>query len=1023
VASGQLDLPPPSAVPLVGRERERTILTRALAEARTSKGQTCLIEGAAGIGKTRLVRWLEEEAVRGGFRVLWGYCLKESNLPFFPFQQIFRRSGTDAVAAPSAAPAGAEEELPLLTIFEDERPLRLLERAAALSSSRPCLIISRERPANLRKQLPSLATGARILQLTKSGEGEDCVPPGGVDTIGERLSQHLNSGHGAVVVLTSLDYLISQNGFQPVLRLVQFLREEAERAEAHVMFSVNPATLEKREMALLEGEGEVSRPESAPTAAPMSGPEPPAMTMLRFLETLEREAPHQPRLLVIDDVQWADPDSLRTLQFLARNIRGLPVLMVGTMRAREWRTTEEKEDPVLDDILAKIDEEGSLFRIPLSGLAERESEDLVERTIGLPLQRDEGESENALLSIFRRAEGNPYFVQETMRQLAQEGLLRREGNHAVLVYRSTEEGTADDGAPPIPPTLRRLVARRLSMLTREEMDLLRWAAVAGSEFELPPLVDAMHRPGVEVSALLRRLERDLHLIDAQPGGERWSFGHPLVWEVTLAETDANDRRQKALILADWWAAHKADDIGSVARLYHDAIEPGRGLPWVRKAIDQAISQHASETVERYHRWLQDLLHVAGTSAAGRIQEGLHVCERHLLEIGSGSTLARMSEFLASLPATPAERLPAQILIAYSLSGVSAREAQAQMEIVSAEMDRERGLLPRKWEVIAGLAKVSVLIRQAKYKAAIDETERLSRLVVDVPEIWVKGRVAYSMGHCCASVGQLAKAKEALAEVHRLNEASGSSLLEILSCGLEATIADSEGDLLHAEEGQTRANAAARRQGDMRSTALALTNMVIASGMRGNFDLAKADLSEGRKLCNRFGYRDLQEFLSIGESIVLWGEQRWPELVKQLKDEISRSVGTQAGRAVAQSFLAEAHIECGDLPAARASLERVMQRKEELDQGETANVLRIRARLEEAEGDPATARKTLSEAQQMLEEHPHTYWAACVKAETARWESRHGDAAKAASLRAQAVDLYDSSGVLPAGRPKWLQASA
>ena len=1020
MAAKPFNLPPPSSVPLVDRDKEREPLTKALADAKVARGLTWLVEGAAGIGKTRLVRWLEEEAVKKGFRVSWGYCLKESNLPFFPFQQIFRHAGP-VVAAPTTSLSGADEELPLLTIFESERPLRLLERVAALSSSHPCLVVSRERPDHLRKQFPSLAPDARVLQLTKGGEGEDCLPPGEVDAIGERLSQHLKSGEGALVAVTNLDYLVSQNGFPPVLRLVQFLREEAERADAHVLFSVNPATLEKREMALLEGEGDVVR-EAAPQPAAVasSEPEPPAITMLRYLETLEREAPQQPRLLVIDDVQWADPDSLRTLQFLARNIRSLPVLLVGTIRGKEWRTSEDKANPVLDDILEKIDEEGSLFRLQLDGLGERESQDLVERTIGLPLQRGDGTSDNTLLSIFRRAEGNPYFVQETMRQLAQEGLLRKEGDHAVLVYRSTGQGTSAGEAPPIPPTLRRLVARRLSMLAKDEMELLRWASVVGSEFDLPPLVAALNRPVAEVSALLHRLDRDFHIIDAQPGGERWSFGHPLVWEVTLSETEPGERRRKALKLADWWAEHRADDVGTVARLYHDAEEPVRGLPWVRKALEQVISQRAPETAERYFHWLQDLLHMAGVEPSERLREGISFCERHELEMGGGQTLCNMLEFLTNLPVSLEERLPVRIFLAGILALSDVRKGQAQMDIVNNEMALMRGKLPLKWAVRRELVNIDILDRQGKVKAALEVSERLSKVIGEVQEPSLKGHAAYLRGYSYAAAGQIVGAKGALKELRDLSRTSNSVLVEMLCPALEVVVAEVDGDFKQAEESAGQVLSSCKRQGDLRNAAVALANLVLFSARRGRFDAAREYLQEGLKLCSRFGYRDMTDALPMLEAHILWSEQKWPEHVSKLKSALSKVVGNQTGRIHAYAALAEGHLGAGDIPSARACINKAVALRDELAPEDFADVLRVRARVEEAEGDAGAAKKTLEEALHILEEHPCTFWSAWSNAEMARWEYNHGDPTLAATFRAKADSLFDKSGVLPEAKSKWMQ---
>lgn len=1021
MADSQFDIPAPSAVPFVGREKERAVLTGALADAKASKGETWLVEGIPGIGKTRLVRWLEQEAVKNGFRVLWGSCLKESNLPFFPFQQIFRRSGPDIAIPTRPAPSKGDDSLPLLTIFEDERPLRLLERAAALSATHPCLVLSRERPSSLRKQLPSLNPKARVLQLAKAAGKEDCIPPGQLDDMGERLSRHLRSSKGAVVVLTGLDYLIGQNGFQPVLKLVQFLREEAKLADAHVMLSVNPASVEEREMATLEGEGEVVREGGTPPATPSSEPVPPAMTMMRYLETLEREAPQQPHMLVLDDLQWADPDSLRTLQFLARNILRLPVLVVCTMRVEDWRPPEEKVEQGLDEILGKMDKEGALMRLPLRGLGGAEVQELAQRTIGVPFRKGDPDRESALLSIFQKAEGNPYFVQEALRQLVQEGALRKEGDQAVLFRSSLEAVVSAVEGPDIPPTLRRLVARRLSLLTEQELDLLRWASVAGSEFDLAPLEGVLHRPRQEVSAVLLRLERDLHIIDPQPGGERWSFAHPLVWEVTLAETLREERRRRALVLADWWAEHRNEDVETVARLYNDAQEPRRGVPWVRKVVDKAISEHAPETVERYHRWLQNLLRISGAGLGARVEEGMSVCERHMLEIGGGPALSHMLKFIANMSETPGDWLPPRILLSYSLIGHDMRGSRAQMEIVTRAMAGEHVKLPLKWDAIRVIANAYVMAKQAKYKPAIAELQRFSSSIGEVKEPWVRGRFAYLMGDWCTRAGLAAEARKALAELRSLTTASGTSLLEVWCISLEGMIAEVQGDLRQCEESNTQAVAITRRRGDIRNTAIVLANLALYTAGRGEFDVARAHLKEDQVICTRFGFKDIADQLSLVEGDILWGEQRWAELVQKLVKTLAETVEVETGRAVAQSFVAEGYVELGNIPFARACINVAEQRKEELEPGEFVNVLRVRARVEEAEGDLRTARKTLEKALQMGGENMDQYWGAWVKAETARWEYKHGDTVLASSFRAEADTLFDKCGVLPAGRPKWLQA--
>jgi tetratricopeptide (TPR) repeat protein len=520
--------------------------------------------------------------------------------------------------------------------------------------------------------------------------------------------------------------------------------------------------------------------------------------------------------------------------------------------------------------------------------------------------------------------------------------------------------------------------------------------------------------------LLRHLERDLHIIDALPGGERWSFGHPLVWEVTLAETDHGERKQKAIFLADWWALNRSGEVETVARLYHDAMEPGRGIPWVRKALDIAISQHAPETVERYHRWLQDLLHVAGADPAVRMKEGLSVCERHMHETGGGSALAHMLEFLTNLPVTIEERLPARILLADTLVGGDTRAARAQMDIIDKELPFVHGQLPLKWEAIRELANIDLLNKQGKYTLALEKLRPLSQVVGGVPEPWVKALVAYLRGYCCTCLGLAAEAKDALKELRTLNSTSGTSLMDILCPALEVAVAEVDGDFRSAEEGVSLVLAAAKRRGDMRSVSVALANVTMFSSLRGEFDEARKHLQENLKVCNRFGFRDMSDAISTLESFILWGEQKWTELVPKLSEALSSTVGVQTGRVTAHSFLAEGLLRLGELPKARSCISKAEQRKEELSPGELANMLRVRACIEDAEGGHESGRSTLAEALRLLEAHPNMYWGAWVKAETARWESRHGDPTLASSFRAEADSLFDKSGVVPSAKQKWIQ---
>src|SRR5688572_29254912 len=94
-----------SATPtFVGRRRELTALVESLPTAGAGEVSLRLVEGSAGIGKTRLVRALADTAASAGLTVAWGQCWDESSTPpLWPWTQVVRRlldvpSGTDLAA-------------------------------------------------------------------------------------------------------------------------------------------------------------------------------------------------------------------------------------------------------------------------------------------------------------------------------------------------------------------------------------------------------------------------------------------------------------------------------------------------------------------------------------------------------------------------------------------------------------------------------------------------------------------------------------------------------------------------------------------------------------------------------------------------------------------------------------------------------------------------------------------------------------------------------------------------------------
>ena len=108
---------------LVGRESQVAAVRRVLTRAREGNGTVALIVGEAGVGKSRLLRVMTEEARTAGFFVLHGACFEaERSIPYAPLldlARLFAGSASPAIVAHVLAPAATE----LVTIFPELAPL------------------------------------------------------------------------------------------------------------------------------------------------------------------------------------------------------------------------------------------------------------------------------------------------------------------------------------------------------------------------------------------------------------------------------------------------------------------------------------------------------------------------------------------------------------------------------------------------------------------------------------------------------------------------------------------------------------------------------------------------------------------------------------------------------------------------------------------------------------------------------------------------------------------------------------
>ena len=198
---------------------------------------------------------------------------------------------------------------------------------------------------------------------------------------------------------------------------------------------------------------------------------------------LGNAATTRPLLLVLENLHNADRGTLDMLIHMARSLSGTRLLIVGT-----YRDVEVHRGHPLSGALSELRRVTSIGRIVMRGLTAEEVQRMMSRVAARDISWELAEA------VHQQTEGNPLFVQEVIRYLAEEGLLTREDKLSTGQWPLSIS---------IPEGLRDVVGKRLSRLSPECNRVLRTAAVIGQEFRMDVLQWVV---GVSLEELFTALE-------------------------------------------------------------------------------------------------------------------------------------------------------------------------------------------------------------------------------------------------------------------------------------------------------------------------------------------------------------------------------------------------------------------------------------------------------------------------------------------------------------------------------------
>lgn len=996
----------PADIPLVGRERETEALLKALGSAKSGKGATWTLEGPVGIGKTRLTKWLEDRARELGFAVNSAMCLNESISPLFPWKQIFRGSMTKE-GAQARGRQGLDSAFLLLEVEQGPSLGKWLEESSPESE---VMFVARDKPSTIRDRHPGLPKGVEMLWLTRVS-GESTVYPAHLDVLSEKLEAFLGKGPGRVVALEGLEYLVSQSNFSGVFNFLQVLRDLAQEVDGHVVISFRPSAFDRREVSLLETLGDVSKEEKLEAEKPLEvESEALSNVMLRYLDYIEGSASNKPSLVIIEDIQWADPPSLKVLQFLARNIREIPVFIVGTVRTElGGRPSPSDPQPGQDaeafGVIENMVDEGCLQRMELTGLRQEDRLSVAEKVVGAPIVVQGGATE--FESFLERTDGNPYLIISTMQMLAEDGRIVRKGDLALIEL--AKPGKRGEEAFSFPQSVRVAARERMRGLTDEEQSILTMASISGQEFSVSTIAAALgYSPGVVLDAC-QRLEWGKGFLVHTPGEEdTWHFANPVTMEAARSISPPQRQEEFSRALARWWEKNRPGDVEMIARLFFEAGEFKDGVPWVRKALDDTLINGSPEMVLKLHRWLQEMLGENGVSTEARAKEGLDIVSRLVARHGPSLVYIRLLEDLQEIGAPfPLPELIENRIIR-ALASMNTSKGEEHLMTMLNKYSKGFETLPHELQMSILLSRVEVLAWKGHYEKMAEAADQA--LAMMTPDERPNTRVTMLRWRSVGLIekGRLDEARSCLEEAKHVVGVDDFTAISLRT--VEAGLNGVTGRLATAAAMFRINGETSMRMGRVFSCAVYLYNSALMEAALGDVRAARKTMAEDRLLITRFGRTERLDTLSYLEGEILLAEGKWEEGILVLKRLFTSTEALNLAEDLPQTglALAECYLHVGEADNAFQTLEQVEKGESKVQMVSLPRFYRVKGVAAATLGRHEEARQLLEKSVEVATRITNTLERGLTRLEEATLEDHMGNKAEAERLRRGAkVDLEDS----------------
>jgi predicted ATPase len=623
---------------------------------------------------------------------------------------------------------------------------------------------------------------------------------------------------------------------------------------------------------------------------------------------LLRESMNQPLMVIFEDLHWIDEQTQEFLNLLADSIGTAKILLLVNYRpqySHQWNSktyyTQLRLDP----------------------LGKESADEMLSALLG------DGVEVTALKRlIIEKTEGNPFFMEETVQVLFDEGALVRDGS-AVKLTRSLN-------TLKIPPTVQGILTARIDRLPSDAKDLLQTLAVIGREFPLSLIRAVVPKSDDELHRILNDLQLG-EFIYEQPavGDTEYIFKHALTQEVSYNSVLIERRKQLheriGAALETLYASSLDDHLAELAHHYGRSANVEKAVEYLGRAGQQAAQRSAyADGINRLSAAI-DLLQKLPESPE-RIQQEL------LLQLAVGPALMAVKAW----------------------AGPEAERAYTRARELCERLGDPSELFP----ALYGLWVVYLV--RGELPRAYELAEELLRRAESAHDATLLMYARYALGNSSYWMGEFVAAREQIEMAIALYDPERHWLLTSQYEGVDAGVLSLSyaawtlwplGFPDSALKRSSEALALAESLSQLRSLGYALNFAGTLRQFRGETGAAQKNAESLTTLSVEHGFTDFLALATILRGWTMAAQRPSEKGIAQIREGLAalRATGFELARPHFLCSLAEACTEAGRFDDALSALTEALAAANQREERQAeAEIYRLKGELLLKQGDSSTA---------------------------------------------------------------------